>query len=142
MVAGGMEQQCVGVVMCLLIHPDARLADGQIGDEVRYLEGEEVQEVPFPLLEVRGGPHGGDRHLHGPVEGVLIKAGCFMGSAADDYRVNGRATAATAVVSTTLGRRGMPAREGWRRATMKRRVAGHCSRRAARVRVATGGDVM
>jgi hypothetical protein len=97
-VVGCMEQQCVGVVLCLLIQPDARLADGQPGDEVRCLYGEEVQEVPLLVREVRGGPHGGDRHLHGPVEGVLIKAGCFMGSAADDHRVNGGETAATAAV--------------------------------------------
>jgi hypothetical protein len=66
-----------------------------------------------------------------------------MGSAADDHRVNGGATATTAGVSTTLGRRGMPAMEGRRWATNKGRVAGHCSRRAVRMRVATGGgDVM
>jgi hypothetical protein len=33
-----MKQQCVGVVLRLLIEPDARLADGQLGDEVRCLE--------------------------------------------------------------------------------------------------------
>jgi hypothetical protein len=66
-----------------------------------------------------------------------------MGSAADDHRVDGGATAATAGVSTTLGRRGMPARKGRRRATRKGRVDKHCTRRAVRVRVATGGwDVM
>jgi hypothetical protein len=66
-----------------------------------------------------------------------------MGSAADDHRVNGGSTAATARVSTTLGMRGMPAKKGKRRATKKGRVDGHCSRRAVRVWVATGGgDVM
>jgi hypothetical protein len=66
-----------------------------------------------------------------------------MGRAADDHRVNGGATAATAGVSTTRGKRGMPAMEGKRWATRKGRVAGHCSRRAVRLRVATGGgDVM
>jgi hypothetical protein len=66
-----------------------------------------------------------------------------MCSAGDDHRVNGGATGATAVVSTTLGRRGMPAKKVKRRATRKGRVPGHCSRRAVRVRVATGGgDVM
>jgi hypothetical protein len=62
-----------------------------------------------------------------------------MGRVADDHRVNGGATAATAIVSTTLGRRGMPAREGRRWATMEGRVAGHYSRRAVRSLVATGG---
>jgi hypothetical protein len=66
-----------------------------------------------------------------------------MGSAADDHRVNGGATAATTRVSTTLGKREMPAMKWRRRSTMKGRVAGHCSRRAVRVRLATGGgDVM
>jgi hypothetical protein len=56
-----------------------------------------------------------------------------MGRAADDHRVNGCAAATTACVSTTLGR--------W--ASKKGRMAGHSSRRAVRVRVATGGgDVM
>jgi hypothetical protein len=66
-----------------------------------------------------------------------------MGRAADDHRVNGGATAATAGVSTTLGKRGMPAMEGRRWSAKKGRVAGHCMRRAVRVRVATGGrDVL
>jgi hypothetical protein len=56
-----------------------------------------------------------------------------------DHRVNGGATAATVAVSTTLGRRGMLARKVRRRATRKGRVAGNCSRRTARVRVATRG---
>jgi hypothetical protein len=59
-----------------------------------------------------------------------------MGRAADDHRVNGGATAAT---STTLGRRGMPAREGKRWSTRKGRVDGPCNWRAVRLRVATGG---
>jgi hypothetical protein len=42
-------------------------------------------------------------------------------------------------MSTTMGGRGMPAKEGRRWATRKGRVAGHCSRRAVRVRMATGG---
>jgi hypothetical protein len=66
-----------------------------------------------------------------------------MGSAADDHRVNGEATGATVGVSTMLGKRGMAAMTRRRRATKKGRVAGHYSRRAVRVRVATaGGDVM
>jgi hypothetical protein len=76
-----------------------------------------------------------DRHLHGPVEGVFIKTGPFIGRAAHDHRVNGGATGATAGVSTTLGKKGMPAREG--------RVVRHCKRLTVRVRVAAGGiDVM
>jgi hypothetical protein len=62
-----------------------------------------------------------------------------MGRAADDHRVNGGATAATGGVTTTLSMRGMPAMEGRRWSTKKRRVAGHCMRRDVRMRVATGG---
>jgi hypothetical protein len=40
-----------------------------------------------------------------------------MGSTADDHRVNGGATPATAVVSTTLCKRGMMAKKMRRRAT-------------------------
>jgi hypothetical protein len=69
-----VEQEGVGVVLRLLIQQDARLADGELGDELRCFEGEEVKEIPLPLLEVRVGPYGGDRHLHGPCECVLIKA--------------------------------------------------------------------
>jgi hypothetical protein len=43
-----------------------------------------------------------------------------MGSTADDYRVNGRATPATFVVSTTLGKKGMLARKVKRHATSER----------------------
>jgi hypothetical protein len=39
-----------------------------------------------------------------------------------------------------LGRRRMPAKEWKRWSTMEGRVAGHCRRRAVRVRVATGGS--
>jgi hypothetical protein len=42
-------------------------------------------------------------------------------------------------VTTTLGRRRKPAREGRRWSTKDGRVAGHCRRRAVRARVATGG---
>jgi hypothetical protein len=42
--------------MGMLIQPDARLADGELRDEVRCFEGEEVEEVPLPLLVLRGGP--------------------------------------------------------------------------------------
>jgi hypothetical protein len=55
-----MEQKCVGVVLGMLIKPRARLADGQLRDEVRCFEEEEVEEVPLSLLECRVGPHGGD----------------------------------------------------------------------------------
>jgi hypothetical protein len=48
-----------------------------------------------------------------------------MGSTTDDHRVNGRATAATAAVSTTLGMRGMLATNVRRQATSEMRVAGH-----------------
>jgi hypothetical protein len=66
-----------------------------------------------------------------------------MCTTAYDHRVNGGATAATAVVSTTLGMRGMLDRKVRRRATKKGRVAGHYSRRTVRVRVATrSGDVV
>jgi hypothetical protein len=66
-----------------------------------------------------------------------------MGNTADDHRVNGRATPATAPVSTTLGRRAMPARKVRRHATEERSVAGHRRRRTVWVRVATkGGDVV
>jgi hypothetical protein len=102
-----------------------------------------LRKFLFHCLKSVVGPHGRDQHLHGPVEGVLIKTCCFMGRAADDHRVSGGATAATAGVSTTLGKRGMPVKEGRRWATKKGRVIGHCMRRAVRVRVATGGgDVM
>jgi hypothetical protein len=67
----------------------------------------------------------------------------LIGSTADDHRVNGGATPATAVVSTTLGRRGMLARKVRRRATSEWRVAEHCMRRTVWVSVATrGGDVV
>jgi hypothetical protein len=83
----------------------------------KVFEGEEVEKVPLPLLEVRVGPHGGDRHFHRPVKGVFVEAGCFMGNTADDHRVNGRATPATAAVSTTMGIRVILARTVRRRGT-------------------------
>ena len=91
------------------------------------------------MLEVRVGPHGGNLHLHGPVKGVLVEAGCLMGSTADDHRVNVGATSATAAVRTTLGKRGMLARKVRRRAAREGRVAGHCMRRIVWVRVTTRG---
>jgi hypothetical protein len=45
-------QECVGIVLSLLNKPDARLADGELGDEVRGFEGKEGKEVPFSLLKV------------------------------------------------------------------------------------------
>jgi hypothetical protein len=127
----------------MFVQRDARVSDGQLWDEIRCLYGEEIKEVPLPLLKVRGRPHGRDRHLHGPVEGVLVKTGYLVGCSADDHRVNGGATGVTGGVTTTLGRRRMPAREGRRWPTREGRVAGHCRRRAVRVRVATGcGDVV
>jgi hypothetical protein len=36
--ASCMKEQCVGVVLRMLIQPDARFADTQLGDEVRCLE--------------------------------------------------------------------------------------------------------
>jgi hypothetical protein len=74
----------------MLVQPDARLAYGQLGDEVRCFEGKEGEKIPFPLLEICVWPHGGYIHFHGPVEGVLVETGDFMSSAADDYRVNDR----------------------------------------------------
>ena len=66
-----------------------------------------------------------------------------MGSTADDHRVNGRATPATAVVSTTLGRGGMLATKVRKRATKEWRVTRQCMRRTVRVLVATrSGDVV
>jgi hypothetical protein len=98
-------------VLSLLILLGTRLADGQLWDEVRYLEGEEIETVPLSLFEVRVGPHGGDRHLHGPVEGVFVEAGCFVGSTPNDHRVNDGATSSTAAEGTTRGGKGMLSRE-------------------------------
>jgi hypothetical protein len=59
-VGGCMEYECVGVVLSLLIQSGARRADGKLRDEVRSFEGEKIEKVPLPLLEVRVGPHGGE----------------------------------------------------------------------------------
>jgi hypothetical protein len=123
----------------MFVQSYAQVADGQLWDEIRCLYGEEIKEVPLPLLEIRGRPHGRDRHLHRPFEGVLVETGSLVGRSADDNRVYGGATTATGGVTTTLSRRRMPAMEGRRWSTMEGRVAGHCRRRAVRVRVATGG---
>jgi hypothetical protein len=53
----GMEEQCVGVVLRVYIQPDARVADGELWDEIRCLYGEEIKKVPLPLLEIRSRPH-------------------------------------------------------------------------------------
>jgi hypothetical protein len=55
---------------------------------VALMERKIVKEVPLPLLEVGSGPHGRDRHLHGPVEGVLVETRSLVGRAANDHRVN------------------------------------------------------
>jgi hypothetical protein len=36
--ASSMQHACVGIVLCLLIQRDARLADGKVGDEIRCFE--------------------------------------------------------------------------------------------------------
>jgi hypothetical protein len=100
--AGSVQQQGIGVVLGLLVQPYARLASGQLGDEVRGFQRKEGKNAPFPLIEAYVWPHGGDRHFHGPVERVLVETGGLMSSAADDYWVNGGATTPTSAVDATM----------------------------------------
>jgi hypothetical protein len=114
-----------------------------MGNEVRYFEGEEVEEVHIPLFEVRVVPHGRDLHFHGPVEDVLVETCGFMGSAADDHQVDGGAAAPTSVVCSTMGMGGMLTGIGSRRTTIELRVTLHSKGQAAWVRKATTrGDVV
>jgi hypothetical protein len=99
--AGCMEDQRVGVVLRHFVQPNAGVADGKLRDEIRCLYGEEIKEGPLPLLEVRGRPHDRDRHLHGPIEGVLVETSSLVGRSSDDHRANSGATAATGGVATT-----------------------------------------
>jgi hypothetical protein len=89
--------------MGLLIQPDARLADGQLGNEVRYFDGEEVRKFLFHCMKSGLGPMVGTDIIMDRLKGVLVKAGCFMCNTTDDHRANGGATAATDAMSTMAG---------------------------------------
>jgi hypothetical protein len=72
-------------------------------NEIRSFAGEEGEEVPLTLLEVSVWSHGRISHLHGAVEGLLVKAGGFVHNAADDRWVNGGTAPPASTIAPTMG---------------------------------------
>jgi hypothetical protein len=60
-----------------------------------------VRMLRFYDLKVRTGSHGGNCHLHGAVERLLVEAGGFVNNAADDHRVDGGTAASTSTTTST-----------------------------------------
>jgi hypothetical protein len=102
-VASSVQQQGVRIGLHNFIELDALLPYSEVWNEICVFQGQKGEEVTLPGLGVRVGSHGGNRHLYGAIERLLVEAGGFVNIVADDHRIDGGTTASASTRAPTKG---------------------------------------